>query len=133
MERLTKRNGKYVEYSDENYSDSVDNYTMLDNCLRKLAEYEDAEEQGMLLPLPCKCGDVLWGIKVYKGYLMAQQGIVREMFFTKKMELIIVVERICRGEFGKKIFRTKAETEQAILDLGYTRCESNPNLFKLQK
>ena len=49
MERLTKRNGKYIEYSDENYNDSVDNLTMLDKCLHKLAEYEDAEEQGLLL------------------------------------------------------------------------------------
>ena len=38
MERLTKINGKYIEYSDENYNNSIDNRTMLEKCLHKLAE-----------------------------------------------------------------------------------------------
>ena len=58
MERLTKINGKYIEYSDENYNNSIDNRTMLEKCLRKLAEYEDLEEQG--LRLPCKVGNTLY-------------------------------------------------------------------------
>lgn len=29
-------------------------------CLEKLAEYEDLEEQGLLLRLPCKVGDKFW-------------------------------------------------------------------------
>ena len=28
--------------------------------LKKLADYEDTEEQGLLLRLPCKVGDTLW-------------------------------------------------------------------------
>lgn len=28
--------------------------------LKKLADYEDLEEQGMLIKLPCKVGDILW-------------------------------------------------------------------------
>jgi hypothetical protein len=99
----------------------------------KLADYEDAEEQGLLRKLPCKCGDSLWGIKVYKGYLMAKQGTVREMFFTKDMTLLVVLEHICRSEFGKKIFRTQEETEQAILDMGYVRDEKKPSLFRVKK
>ena len=62
MERLTKINGKYIEYSDENYNNSIDNRTMLEKCLRKLAEYEDLEEQGLLLRLPCKVGDTVYKI-----------------------------------------------------------------------
>ena len=60
MKRLTKINGKYIEYSDENYNDSIDNREMLEKCLRKLAEYEELEEQGLLLRLPCKVGSTLY-------------------------------------------------------------------------
>lgn len=32
--------------------------------LEKLAEYEDLEEQGRLIKLPCKVGDTVWQIMV---------------------------------------------------------------------
>ena len=32
----------------------------LGNVMRKLAEYEDLEEQGLLLRLPCKIGDIVY-------------------------------------------------------------------------
>ena len=80
--------------------------------------------------LPCKVGDTLWGIKVYKNFLVAKKGTVREMYFTKDMKLAIGLYGVCRGEFGKKVFRTKEETEQAIMDMGYVRGEANPSLFR---
>ena len=72
MERLTKINGKYIEYSDENYNDSIDNRTMLEKCLRKLSEYEDAEEQGLLLRLPCNVGDTVYCI--YERYTKCSEN-----------------------------------------------------------
>ena len=67
MERLTKRskNSDMVWFKDaENGNISLEpceltahhNRMMLD----KLAAYEDAEEQGLLLRLPCKVGDTVW-------------------------------------------------------------------------
>lgn len=62
MERLTKDNGKAFEpfrYSLEDIS----TYKIYDlfyeitfKVLQKLGKYEDAEEQGLLLRLPCKIG-----------------------------------------------------------------------------
>ena len=50
MERLTARhNGKSL------YSGGT-----LDDVLNKLADYEDAEEQGLLIRLPCKVGDTVY-------------------------------------------------------------------------
>lgn len=31
-------------------------------CLLKLKEYEDLEEQGLLLKLPCKAGDIIYEV-----------------------------------------------------------------------
>ena len=104
----------------------------INDILPKFVHYQKLAQEGKLVRIPCKCGDVLWGIKVYKGYLMAKQGFVREMYFTKSMALMIVLEHICRGELGKKIFRTKEEAEQAIIDLGYERSDKNPDLFKVK-
>lgn len=66
MERLTKDNGKAFEpfrYSLEDIS----TYKIYDlfyeitfKVLQKLGKYEDAEEQGLLLKLPCKVGDTVY-------------------------------------------------------------------------
>lgn len=67
--------------------------------------------------LPCKIGDVAWGIRSYKGVLVPQQGKVSNMFFTDDMKLCIVVQHICRGEWGKKVFATKEEAELALAEM----------------
>lgn len=68
MERLTERskskNSSMVWFKDEN------NNMLLEPCemsshhsrmaIAKLAAYEDAEEQGLLLRLPCKVGDTVY-------------------------------------------------------------------------
>ena len=64
MERLT------VKWKDKGY-DALDPIDIVDNeyskinyekLLVKLGEYEDAEEQELLLRLPCKVGDTLYRI-----------------------------------------------------------------------
>lgn len=70
MERLTERfsngqaavkgcgyNCKYnFEYCEKNFA----NCPTLDEIYEKLASYEDLEEQGLLLKLPCKVGDTVY-------------------------------------------------------------------------
>ena len=75
MERLTERTTDGILVK-ENYSENAlrtfyqcfgekpnDNYS---NCeegycaMEKLASYEDAEDQGLLLRLPCKVGDTVY-------------------------------------------------------------------------
>ena len=67
------------------------------------------------IKLPCKIGDAVWGIRNYKGVKHPQQGFVSEMFFRESdMALMIVVKNICRGEFGKTVFKTFEEAEERI-------------------
>lgn len=68
----------------------------------------------MMVDVPCKIGDSVWGIRKFKGILYPQQGFVGDIFFTKDMRLMILVKYVCRGEWGKKVFATQSECEAAI-------------------
>lgn len=69
----------------------------------------------MLVDIPCKIGDVAWGIRNYKGVPRAQKGFVNEIFFTNRMELRVSIKHVCLGEWGKKIFATEEECIAAIV------------------
>lgn len=64
--------------------------------------------------LPCRIGDTVWAIRNYRGVKLPQEGIVSEMFFTPKMQLMIVVKYVSRGVWGEGVFATEAEAEKAI-------------------
>lgn len=77
MERLTEYMGNGEDYESINPIDTPYEYgnANLQALINKLAAYEDAEEQGWLLRLPCKVGDPVYLIdrdennkfKVYEG------------------------------------------------------------------
>lgn len=71
----------------------------------KLAEYEDLEEQGLLLKLPCKVGDTVYCIMTGLSY---KNPSIFKMKFG--YELI--------KHFGKRVFLTKEEAEAALLKMG---------------
>ena len=121
MERLTRKsqNSDMVWFVDhENNNMNLEPCEMNPHhnrlAIQKLADYEEAEEQGLLREVPLKIGDVAWAIRNYNGVRRAQKGFVREMFYTQDMRLCIAVDRVARGEFGKKIFRTQEEAEAAM-------------------
>lgn len=62
MERLTEYMGNGENYESINPIDTPYEYgkANLQALINKLAAYEDAEEQGLLLRLPCKVGDTVY-------------------------------------------------------------------------
>lgn len=73
----------------------------------------------LTVELPCKIGDTAWAIRNHTGHLHPHSGIVSDMYFVKGMKgmkLCIVVHGIARGEWGKTIFGTYEEAEQAIAE-----------------
>jgi len=66
--------------------------------------------------IPCKMGDVVWGIKKYCHGQQVKQGTVHQMFFGDDMRLCICVKNVCRGEWGKNVFATKEEAEAALAE-----------------
>ena len=70
MDRLTERIEKYIEaYQLPPFGREVDGTVeLLQEVENKLAEYEDLEEQGLLLRLPCKVGDDIYVIPSEVNY-----------------------------------------------------------------
>lgn len=70
MERLTKRDFSRITYNErrsimcssycDNCSQCAGNCKTVKNMIKKLANYEDLEEQGLLVRLPCKVGDTVY-------------------------------------------------------------------------
>lgn len=88
----------------------------------KLKEYEDIEEQGRLLKLPCKVGDTVYGISMGKIIKLAVNEI--SIFYMKGEKIINVkcqnddmFRNYIETEFGKTVFLTKSEAEAKLKKL----------------
>lgn len=105
-----------------NYKDIFDTWDPIDvydndyskinfqNVLRKLAHYEDLEEQGRLIELPCAVGDTVYDIADKKIRKQIVDGIeyMADGFF------IYANEDEWLGRLGDLVFLTKAEAEAAL-------------------
>ncbi len=72
MERLTKRypNGRvtldaaqFPPYTQETIDCEIRAFEPTCKAVERLAEYEDSEEKGLLVRLPCKVGDTVWVLR----------------------------------------------------------------------
>lgn len=92
----------------------------------KLAEYEDLEEKGLLLKLPCKVGDIIYEVDegiLFDNVIEPIECKVTCILF--KTEIHIDVE-VIKGhgvgstytfefeDFGKTVFLTKEEAEKEL-------------------
>ena len=74
----------------------------------RLADYEDLEEQGKLLKLPCAVGDTVWCVQMYSGGgRVPDWGEVHQSKFSIRMY----------DDFGKTVFLTRKEVESALKEL----------------
>lgn len=100
MERLTERDSHgdvYVKQHD---------YV---KASERLADYEDAEENGLLLRLPCKIGDTVytacaWGIE---SGVVGAIDIISDMIFVRDVVGALI------GDV-KNVFLTREEAEKAL-------------------
>lgn len=124
MSRLTRRaeadGVKAVWYGNrEVFLEGEPGYAEAD----KLAHYEDLEEQGRLIELPCKVGDTVWCVTdkqifvawVDSFYLTEEDGVLSiEVNLTDVVENDIEIKA---SSFGRKVFLTKAEAEAKLAEL----------------
>ena len=82
----------------------------------KLKSYEDAEEQGLLLRLPCKVGDTVYCIKARWKDRKGNGGTECYISEETVYHLNYIVENL--NKFGKTIFLTKEAAEQALNQMG---------------
>lgn len=117
MERLTNRNkhgGAYYPYCFK--ENTCGGFGSSENCNKcdfnisvceKLAEYEDLEEQGLLIKLPCKTGDTVYiiGSKYRRGYF-------EDYINPGKFDITDL------PKLGNSVFLTKEEAEKALAEMG---------------
>ena len=114
MERLTKRNSDGIVGTELKYY----NYNTFQKMARKLAEYEDLEEQGRLVILPCKVGDTLYRLvpNLYREYV----EIKIAQFVINKNEIYFITDKGVSwsvDKIGKTVFLTKSEAEQKLKEM----------------
>ena len=140
MERLTNRiiipkeERELVVFTQGEYIDTIPAemaHEDIRKVLRKLAEYEDAEEQGLLLRLPCKVGDDIYAIPSEVNYRLNKslgakglnaicRQVVDHIEFNSYGYLVSTNEgmTVHRQEaFGETWFLTRNEAEQKLKEM----------------
>lgn len=126
MKRLThlRTNGIKIGYWSPNKKEEL---------VQRLAEYEDLEEQGLLLRPPCKVGDTVWELckcadDVYRIFPMVVQQVVEHGSIRWAKEKEPTVWNIYATSYytdmyksfydiGKTVFLTQAEAEKHLREL----------------
>ena len=96
----------------------------LELYIEQLKEYEDLEEQGLLLRLSCNVGDTvyciedkkIWDCIVDKVTISRTNGVWFEVKTPKSMPDISAIE-YTENAFGKTVFLTKSEAEQKLKEM----------------
>ena len=134
MERLTKTYSDGTHGANDNLPCGENSYTYKGLLLEALGKYEDAEEQGLLLRLPCKVGDTVWVItspfNVFEGIEYNEnlrdecyESFISSVTFYKnsvqyrinaKVTNHFISAYYCEQDFGKTVFLTQEEVEQKL-------------------
>ncbi len=136
MERLTEKITdpdlwEYKVRTNSNYRVSQEKNGRMEFCgdfINKLAEYEDAEENGLLMRSPCKVGDIIYtfykvgpGMYIPNKDLKIKECEVHNIQFGYENNYVV---GMCNEEvstyffkfehFGKRFFKTREEAEKAL-------------------
>ena len=130
MKRLTERNPYWID--DELWESACEpDCEEIDAVYRKLKEYEDLEEQGRLLQLPCKVGDTVWDNDYGRPYAYTItafsfgecEGYICEPVTTKEVVFYYanssgsITGSFAESEIGKSVFLSKSEAEAKLKEL----------------
>lgn len=125
MDRLTERNPLWID--DEMWERACEpDCEEIDAVYRKLKDYEDAEEQGLLLKLPCKVGDTVYfahhdrvissEVLSVKYHAEAENyGVFIRERLTVDVEGISAEIDFC--DIGKTVFLTREEAEAKLKEM----------------
>lgn len=135
MERLTNRDygenscAVYTSYCDACHNSDC-HCGLVEDMIEKLADYEDLEEQGRLIKLPCKVGDTVYvnGVlgcgeaerhRVIRVDYHSTLGTGRNEFYIEALLCADPDSSIAfyDKQFGKTVFLTKAEAEAKLKEL----------------
>ena len=111
-------------------NDCADKYGQVAKWLERLKDYEDLEEQGLLVRLPCKVGDIIWDndfgypqsyeINAYSyGYCdsYVEPDIEDQIIFYYENYSGSITGAFPMSEIGKTVFLTREEAEKKLEEM----------------
>jgi len=118
----------YTQITEQEGTRGAKSFYLVGEAVEKLADYEDAEEQGLLLRLPCSIGEPIFVVPSLVNYKLNKlnhyeknnrvyEQIVCNVVFIKNGYLLNTCDGFCnvRGsEYGKTWFLLKSEAEAAL-------------------
>ena len=108
LECHTKGDGEYTDYGEF--------LVAAIEALYKLQHYEDLEERGRLIELPCKIGDTMYiplrdNVQEYK---VVKFNIDQNITIVLENTAFHIIFGVLDRAFGKTVFLTKEEAEAAL-------------------
>lgn len=137
MERLTHRYMDGTAWVSLNLVSKMGEHECVGLPITKLSTYEDAEEQGLLIRMPCKVGDTVYVVtspfnvfddieydenmkdEVYEAYVSSvsfyKSGEQYRIYAKATNHFIGVYFREC--DFGKTVFLTESKAEAKLKEM----------------
>lgn len=129
MERLTQKSDKMIWLKDQGLK--IEPCEMnAHHCrmiLEKLVDYEDLEEQGLIVRLPCKIGDTVYRVNAGAKQPIIPMTVSEIHFLCYKNERAVRFDAIGKEDMGescyrledigKIVFLTREEAEKKLEEL----------------
>ena len=129
MERLTNIGSNGEIWITDN--DETRKFGRKEAAYNKLTEYENLEEQGLLLRLPCKVGDIVWSNDYGKPCVYTITGFsfgtgedyiddpvsLKEVVYYYSNYSESITGSFAVSEIGKTVFLTQAEAKQKLKEM----------------
>lgn len=123
MERLTVRD-EYgnadiigVLSSDIQLNLNYKDFNRVTDALNKLADYEDAEEQGLSLKVHCNVGSTVWVINKHDKQIKSGK-VFRIVYENDIFMYYSTVYGFTGDDVGKTVFLTEEGAKQALKQIG---------------
>ena len=115
MERLTKRGISGIAYNNspgfmcscycDNCSKGTGDCDRLKAMVNRLAKFEDLEEQGFLVRLPCKVGDTIYRVNAGAKQPIIPMTVSEIHFLCYKNERAVRFDAIGKEDMGESCYR----------------------------
>ena len=131
MERLTERVNDRLIMMKQDSGDNVPYYWDEGNfkVAEKLATYEDLEEQGLLVRLPCKIGDTVYRVNAGAKQPIIPMTVSEIHFLCYKNERAVRFDAIGKEDMGESCYRLEDIGRIVFL----TREEAEKKLEEMKK
>ena len=139
MERLTKREISGITYNNspgfmcscycDNCSKGTEDCDRLKAMVNRLAKFEDLEEQGLLVRLPCKVGTKVYAISSFLDCIYnyehckatqewkceedIQCEYEKRLYYVKEIKFCLTL----KSAIGKTVFLTREEAEKKLEEM----------------